>query len=93
MLGKITTGFQITLPAFFRKDTNVKIGDYVDIRQEDHKLIITPVTVNEKKEAIIKFNSIFSKEISDKNFNQLSEEEVIKIVNNEIKQSRDENSN
>lgn len=88
MLGKITTGYQITIPAPFRKQARIHIGDYIDIKQKNNKLILTPVSIIEKNEALLKFNKIFSKEINDDNFDNLSEEEIMNIVEEEITKSR-----
>ena len=89
-ISKITTGFQITIPANYRKDNKLNIGDYVCFRQDHNKLIIEPIErIDEKRQnALTAFNDLFKEEVYDKNFSKLSEEEVMKAVNKEIKLSR-----
>jgi AbrB family looped-hinge helix DNA binding protein len=94
MLSKITTGYQITIPSFFRKLTDIQIGDYIELKNEGSKLIIEPLNIRNNKEALVKFNDIFQEEIKDEFFNNLSEDKIMNIVNKEIKNSRnDENGN
>ena len=91
MLGKITTGFQITLPLNFRRENNINIGDYIEISSEANRLVIAPVKINHlisRDEALEKFNKIFAKKITSVDFSKKSEDEVIKIVKKEIKKSR-----
>ena len=88
MLGKVTTGYQITIPAFFRKLSNIKIGDHINIKEEGNKLIIEPINIRDANKALMKFNDIFKDEIKDANFNSLPEGEVMDVINDEIKQSK-----
>lgn len=50
-LMKITRGGQITLPAPLRKALGIEIGDYVEVRQEDNRLVLSPKHVIDKEQA------------------------------------------
>ncbi len=86
-INKITTGYQITIPASYRKQNHLKIGDYVSFRQDKNRLIIEPL---EKQTAIGVFNNLFKQEIAGE-LNRIDEEQVLNVVNNEIKLSRKNN--
>lgn len=91
MIGKVTTGFQITIPLKFREKNEINIGDYVDFHEQNGKLIIEPLKLANKaskSEALKKFEKIFAKKPSDKNFKNKSEDSVIKLVKKEITTSR-----
>ena len=88
MLGKVTTGFQITIPAFFRNKANIKIGDYVDIQEENSQLIVTPISLNKRNQTLSRLKEILNTQVPNGEFENLSEDEILKIVNHEIKQSR-----
>ncbi|MES2676775.1 MAG: AbrB/MazE/SpoVT family DNA-binding domain-containing protein [Pseudomonadota bacterium] len=89
-INKITTGFQITIPADYRKQNHLKIGDYISFRQDKNKLVIEPLEKkqdSQKKNALKAFNDLFKQEISG-DFDGLSEQQILKVVNKEIKLSR-----
>lgn len=45
MLVKITSAGTITIPKQFRKHMDVRRGDYVKVRLEDEKLVVTKALV------------------------------------------------
>ncbi len=87
MLSKVTTGYQITIPSVFRKKESINIGDYIDIVEENGKLVISPVTINKRNRAAESFNSIFNEK--DGFFSGMTEESVMGLVAQEIKHSRE----
>lgn len=88
MISKITTGYQITIPASFRKATNMKVGDYVDIQDQDNYLIITPAKIEDRDKLMAEFDSIFKEKPIKSELSKLSEEDLLKEVRKEIKKSR-----
>ena len=48
-LRKISRGFQITLPAQFREQHGLQIGDHVRIEQAGEQLIIVPLQTRRQK--------------------------------------------
>jgi len=87
-INKITTGYQITIPASYRKQNHLEIGDYVSFRYDKNKLIIEPLEKQiEKQNAIEVFNNLFKQEIVDE-LSKLDEGKVLDVVNTEIKLSR-----
>lgn len=82
---KINRGYQLTLPQTFRDSNHLHIGDYVRMHEEDGKLIIEPVDFVPKN-PVEALESLFS--ATSGNFDDLPEEEIMKLVRNEIKKSR-----
>jgi bifunctional DNA-binding transcriptional regulator/antitoxin component of YhaV-PrlF toxin-antitoxin module len=82
---KINRGFQFTLPPDFKDIYHLQVGDYVRIYEENGKWIIEPVTMLPKnpKKAL---ESLFMS--STDAFRDLSEEEIMKLVSEEIKKHR-----
>jgi len=72
MIGKVTTGFQITIPLHFRKKYRIRIGDYIEFHEQNGRLIISPLKPDNKASKAI---------ISNKN----SEDHSIKLIKKEIK--------
>jgi AbrB family looped-hinge helix DNA binding protein len=48
---KVTRGGQVTLPAGLRRAAGIEIGDYVQVRLEDDKLVLLPKQVIDKSQA------------------------------------------
>ena len=85
MLRKITTGYQITIPNDFRKENNLNIGSMVSVYNKGSKLVIEPF--QPKSEALRKLKSLFKNTPQD--FQHLSEQQLSKTIDKEIKSSRD----
>ncbi|MFC1659780.1 AbrB/MazE/SpoVT family DNA-binding domain-containing protein [Pseudomonadota bacterium] len=71
---KITRGYQFTLPSEFRIENNIKEGDYIEVRSEDGRLIIEPVSFK-KKDPIENLKTLFASQTKDKYFDSKSERE------------------
>ena len=84
LIKKISAGYQITIPTDFRKTHNLDIGSMISIHAEGNKLIIEPFS--HKSKALQALQSLFGN-TPDK-FKNLSEQEVSKTVDQEIKSSR-----
>lgn len=82
---KINRGFQLTLPQTFRDNFHLQVGDYLRVNEENGKLIIEPVNIVPKN-PIEALESLFN--ASSGNFNDLSEEEIMLLVRNELKKNR-----
>jgi len=87
---KINRGFQLTLPQSFRDSYHLNIGDYVRMHEESGKLVIEPVKIVPKN-SVDALKALFSKAASN-NFDDLSEEEIMELVLQEIKKSRKGNN-
>lgn len=84
---KINRGYQFTLPQAFRDAYHLQIGDYLKVHEINGKLVIEPVTIipkNPEKALQSLFNS------SSNHFDDLSEEDILKMVHKEIKKHRQE---
>jgi AbrB family looped-hinge helix DNA binding protein len=86
---KITRGFQITIPQDFRKQNNIKEGDFIEVSLQGNKMIIEPISIK-KKNPLDNLKSLFQSQPKDKFFDTKSEEEIMDTVNSEIKSSRKE---
>jgi len=82
---KINRGYQLTLPQTFRDAYHLQIGDYLRIHEEQGKLIIEPVNLVSKN-PVEALEALFDSAAS--NFNDLSEEEIMALVQKELKKSR-----
>lgn len=85
-INKITTGFQVTIPAFYRKNHDLNVGDYLAFRQDGNRLIIEPF--DSKKETLELFDSIFKKEIKKGPLSKLGEKKLNQVIAKEIKLNR-----
>lgn len=61
LIRKINRSFQITLPQSFREKFEIKEGDYLEIIEEDDRIIIQPIEVK-KKESVKKKEETEEKE-------------------------------
>ena len=89
-VNKITTGYQITIPLDYRKQNNLKIGDYIVFKNDGISLIIEPL--KDGKKATEAFDTLFKQKILAGKFNKLSEKQIIGIVDKEIKNHRKKNA-
>ena len=48
---KVTRGGQVTIPAAMRRAAGIDIGDYVEVRLVDDRLVLTPKHVIDKSQA------------------------------------------
>ena len=44
-LVKIKTNFQITIPQSIRQKINVNVGDYLEVKDEDGRIVVYPVRI------------------------------------------------
>ncbi len=82
---KINRGYQLTIPQTFRDTYHLQVGDYLKIQEENGKLIIEPVQMT-SKDPIAALEALFGS--TSENFTALSEEEILNLVRNELKKSR-----
>lgn len=87
--GKINRGFQLTLPPEFRENYHLQIGDYLKMQEENGKLVIEPVKMvsSDPLEAL---KSLLSSSVD--NFKDLPEDQIMDLVRDEIKKSREEHN-
>ena len=85
MLAKVFGKGQIVIPVMLRKKLNIKIGDKVNIMEEEDGVKIIPI---KQSEPIINLAGIFSKyaiqRINDNQISKITESELIKSYQNEI---------
>ena len=82
---KINRGYQFTLPQAFRDAYHLQVGDYLKVHEANGKLVIEPVTLVPKnpEQAL---RSLFDS--STNHFDDLSEDDILKMVHKEIKKHR-----
>ncbi len=85
MLAKVFGKGQIVIPVMLRKKLNIKIGDKVNITEENDGVKITPVKQNEPIASLAGiFNKYASRKINDDQINKITENELIESYQNEI---------
>ena len=47
-LVKVTRGGQVTIPAEMRREAGIEIGDYIEVRLEEGRLVLLPKEVIDK---------------------------------------------
>ena len=47
-LVKVTRGGQVTIPAEMRREAGIEIGDYIEVRLEEGRLVLLPKQVIDK---------------------------------------------
>ncbi len=83
---KINRSFQFTLPKGFRKKFDLNEGDYLEVTEEKDYLVVRPVEIV-RKSASDSLNKVLKKS-SKHEWSSLSEKEILKRVNEEIKKNR-----
>jgi len=83
---KINRSFQFTIPRGFREKFELSEGDYLEVIEEKNSLVIRPVEIIRKSPSD-KLNQVLKKS-SKHEWSSLPEDEVLKRVNKEIKQTR-----
>jgi AbrB family looped-hinge helix DNA binding protein len=85
---KIARGFQVTLPKSFREKYNLTEGDYLEASEENGAVIYRPVVIDGKK-LVTEMDLALSKlDKTNNEFAGMTEEEVIKIANGQIREVR-----
>jgi len=80
---KITRGFQITLPKFFREKNNLNVGDLIEVLQEGDSVLLRSVKREEDKEkAIESLLNILEEPVSE-DFKEKNEEEIVALIDKE----------
>ena len=85
---KITRGFQVTLPQEFRERYHLKVGDVVEMVEEDGNLVIRPIIIFRKKISE-ELDQVFAK-ADKKSTAKLTDDEAMEFANREIKSVRAE---
>ncbi len=83
---KITRGFQITLPPFFREKNNLQVGDTIEIIEKDNELILKPKRT--KQDILNHLFKTLDESVGKSDYKDLSEEEILQMADEEIKKSR-----
>lgn len=86
---KISRGFQVTIPQEFREELGLKIGDMVEFEKNEDGLTVKPVEIIKRSNIVKSLKKVLSGQ-QDNDFSNLSEDEIMDIVNKEIKQYRKE---
>ncbi|MEO5358372.1 MAG: AbrB/MazE/SpoVT family DNA-binding domain-containing protein [Nitrospirae bacterium YQR-1] len=93
MLWQVNSNFQITLPIEFRKRFNIHEGDLLEVVENEDGVIVRPADPVEiefrKKQVIKNLHEIYEK-LADNPYANLPEEEVMEIVNEKIREVREE---
>ena len=50
-LVKVTRGGQVTIPAEMRREAGIEIGDYIEVRLEEGRLVLLPKQLIDKDQA------------------------------------------
>ncbi len=50
---KVTRGGQVTIPAALRREAGIEIGDYLEVRLEENRLVLLPKQVVDKSQAYL----------------------------------------
>ena len=48
---KVTRGGQVTIPAVLRREVGIEVGDYLEVRLEEDRLVLLPKQVIDKSQA------------------------------------------
>ncbi len=48
---KVTRGGQVTIPAVLRREAGIEVGDYLEVRLEEDRLVLLPKQVIDKSQA------------------------------------------
>lgn len=83
IIRKVNRGYQFTIPPEFREKNSLDVGALLSVKQEGNKLIIEPF--RNKTSALKRLDYIFSQK---NEFSQISEKDISKMVQKEIKASR-----
>ena len=87
-LVKIKDKFQVTIPASIRKDIDLGIGDFLEAEVREDGILLVPKTVTDRKALLKKFRKAFSEANPDNSLNCKSEEELMKIATDAVKETR-----
>ena len=50
-LVKVTRGGQVTIPATLRREAGIEVGDYLEVRLENERLVLVPKQIIDKSQA------------------------------------------
>ena len=84
-IGKISRGFQFTLPPEFRNKMGLQIGDYLRTRFQDGALIVESVEIKPKR-----ITENLEKALAATASVGLNEQSTAKLVRDEVKAHRKE---
>jgi AbrB family looped-hinge helix DNA binding protein len=87
-LVKIKDKFQVTIPASIRRDIDLDIGDFLEAEVREDGILLIPKTVIDRKALLKKFRKAFSEANPDNLFNGKSEEELMRIAADAVKETR-----
>ena len=89
-LRKITRGYQITLPRFFRDKHHLEVGDVVELLEEDGNILIKPLRKEDRQNAAKRLISLLQADA----LNPMAEEDILTMIKEEkkkIREARNEN--
>ncbi|MBF0565730.1 MAG: AbrB/MazE/SpoVT family DNA-binding domain-containing protein [Nitrospirae bacterium] len=90
-LRKVNRNFQVTLPADFRKRFNIHEGDLLEVVEGEEEVVIRPVEIEIKRKQVLEHIKESFAEIDKNNpYSNMSEEEVMKMVNKAREDYREE---
>lgn len=87
-LVKIKDKFQVTIPASIRRDIDIDIGDFLEAEVCEDGILLVPKTVTDRKGLLTKFRKAFSEADPDNPFSGKSEQEIMRIADNAVKETR-----
>jgi len=76
MILTISQGLQITIPAEYRSELNLKVGSRIEMEKKGHNLIIKPIDADIKK--------VFEEARKGKRKKAMTAEEMDNLIENEI---------
>jgi len=89
-LVKVKEKYQVTIPAKIRKELNLQVGDYLEVKAQEMSIIFKPKTMidREKEEAWGKLRELLER--VHRKIGEVPEEEVEKDVLEAIRAIREE---
>lgn len=84
---KITRGYQITLPRFFRDKHHLEIGDVVELLEEDGNILIKPLHKQDRQNAAKRLINLL--EDQENALNTMAEEDILSLIKEEKKKMRE----
>jgi len=80
---KITRGFQITLPKFFREKNNLSVGDLVEVVRDGSNFLLKSFKKEEGKEKALESLVNILDEPTSNDFRGKDEKDIIDLIDKE----------
>ena len=87
---KLTRNGQLTLPMWFRDKYHLEMGELIELVEVEEGLLLKPLKKITKKKAIEELIALL--DATGDNMESMSEQEVMDLVNKEIKTYREKNA-